>query len=170
MSKQQSLYRHFNKAGELLYIGVSCRILQRVKEHSKHSHWWLEIARIEIEHFKDRAEVLEAEREAIKNEKPKYNIQLRGRGFVSDQKVAVQTAKETLIARVLALKPLYKLPEVPDAIGAPPSLIRAEINAGRLGFIDVPSAKSGKLVRYVSGYHILDWIECYSTQAKGLTA
>ena len=66
------LYRHFDGAGNLLYVGVSHQSLVRLNQH-KSSSWFREISRVEIEHCQTReyAEFLEAD--AISREKPRYN-------------------------------------------------------------------------------------------------
>jgi len=68
------LYRHFDKVGDLLYIGVSKSAFTRASQHKFSSTWFRDIATIAIEHHKTRASALSAERKAIINERPKYNI------------------------------------------------------------------------------------------------
>ncbi len=70
----RALYRHFNKEGKLLYVGIALNILCRLANHRGASSWYPEIARIEIEHFADRQSALKAEREAIAKEKPLHNV------------------------------------------------------------------------------------------------
>jgi ribosome-binding protein aMBF1 (putative translation factor) len=67
------LYRHFSASGELLYVGISNSTLQRLGSH-RSSDWISEIARIEIERFPDKSAARLAEREAIRSEKPRYNV------------------------------------------------------------------------------------------------
>lgn len=69
-----SLYRHFAADGALLYVGISLSWPARTKAHSKGARWFDQVARVEIEHFPDRASALDAEREAIRAERPKFNI------------------------------------------------------------------------------------------------
>lgn len=69
-----SLYRHFDEAGELLYVGVSLNHVARLGQHSKSASWFEQIASITIEHFMDRASAIEAEKVAIKSEAPRYNV------------------------------------------------------------------------------------------------
>lgn len=68
------LYRHYSSDGALLYVGISNRFHQRLKEHSKGSAWFPEISYVEVEHFDTRDQVRDAERQAIESERPKYNI------------------------------------------------------------------------------------------------
>lgn len=67
------LYRHFNKAGKLLYVGISICALERLRQHRNDSAWFEDIATVEIEKFHTAAAAMAAEIEAIKREKPLYN-------------------------------------------------------------------------------------------------
>lgn len=69
-----SLYRHYDAEGALLYIGISLSWPSRTREHAGGSRWFDQVARVEIENFDTREEALTAEREAIKREKPKFNV------------------------------------------------------------------------------------------------
>jgi len=69
-----ALYRHFNKYGTLLYVGISLNSIQRTMQHSQGARWFEQIAQITIEWFPSREEAEEAERKAIKAEHPKHNI------------------------------------------------------------------------------------------------
>jgi hypothetical protein len=72
-SRFTALYRHFNKEGRLLYVGVSLTAIKRLVEHRNGCAWYRQIARIEVEWFDTRDEALAAEAEAIRTEKPRYN-------------------------------------------------------------------------------------------------
>lgn len=74
MDEVHGLYRFFSKDGELLYIGISANPLRRADQHSLSKDWWREVYGVTIEQKANRAEVLEAEREAIQRERPKYNV------------------------------------------------------------------------------------------------
>jgi hypothetical protein len=66
------LYRHYDIYGRLLYVGITARPLDRLKEHTA-SPWFERIIRIEIERYASRAEAEAAERLAIRNERPEFN-------------------------------------------------------------------------------------------------
>jgi len=68
-----TLYRHFDKAGTLLYVGISTSAAARLVGHKHGSGWFDDLATITIEHYDSREEALEAEKKAIINEKPLYN-------------------------------------------------------------------------------------------------
>ena len=69
-----NLYRHFNEAGALLYVGISLSAVNRLSAHSQKAPWFSEIARIEIEKFDTREAAQAAEKQAIAREKPRYNV------------------------------------------------------------------------------------------------
>jgi predicted GIY-YIG superfamily endonuclease len=68
-----ALYRFFDEAGDLLYVGVTMNPVARWKQHSHEKTWWTEVAHIAVEPHSDRAAVMTAERVAITTEKPRYN-------------------------------------------------------------------------------------------------
>jgi len=69
------LYRHFDKDGVLLYVGVSLSVVQRLAQHRDHAHWFERITRVEMQASASRDEALAAERAAIQLERPLFNIQ-----------------------------------------------------------------------------------------------
>lgn len=71
--ERTSLYRHYDAAGVLLYVGISTAHIRRLKDHRFGSCWYWDIARIEVEHFASRPEALAAEAAAIRRERPRYN-------------------------------------------------------------------------------------------------
>lgn len=73
MTTETSLYRHFDKGGSLLYVGISLSAVERLNGHAN-SKWASEIARVEIERFPTRGDALNAERNAIRDERPIHNV------------------------------------------------------------------------------------------------
>jgi predicted GIY-YIG superfamily endonuclease len=67
------LYRFWDAAGHLLYVGITADPLGRWKTHSKDKDWWSEVVNITVENFPNRSSVIDAERTAIITEKPLYN-------------------------------------------------------------------------------------------------
>lgn len=93
-----TLYRLFDAAGDLLYVGISTRPMQRVREHSKGQTWWTEVASQTFEHFPTRPEAATAELAAIRTENPRYNV--------AGAKVSpMQAQRERSWKRLLTLKP-----------------------------------------------------------------
>jgi len=67
-----SLYRHFDKHGRLLYVGVSMNVFSRFLQHAKRAE---PVVRMEVQTYGTRKEALRAEKKAITEEKPIYNTQ-----------------------------------------------------------------------------------------------
>jgi len=70
----QCLYRFFNAAGELLYVGITANPGRRFGEHSADKLWWDTVANVTIETFSNGLELRRAEKRAIENERPKHNV------------------------------------------------------------------------------------------------
>jgi phage-related minor tail protein len=68
-----ALYRHFDKDGQLLYVGISLSHVARLAQHRDGSPWYEDIAHVTIEWHKTRVEAELAETKAIGREAPKYN-------------------------------------------------------------------------------------------------
>lgn len=80
MARRCEVYRHFDADGALLYVGMGWSSLARLmRGHRKQSHWFDQIARIEIERFPTREAAYKAEWDAIVKEKPRYNLATPGK-------------------------------------------------------------------------------------------
>lgn len=73
------VYRCFDAAGALLYVGVSMGPTSRLKAHARTSPWFGEVANVTISPVMPRREALEAERDAIAAEKPIHNKPVKPR-------------------------------------------------------------------------------------------
>jgi hypothetical protein len=73
VSVPTQLYRHYDKDGQLLYVGISLSAVSRLSQH-KEKPWYTEIATVTIETLPTRAHALRAERRAIWGESPRYNV------------------------------------------------------------------------------------------------
>lgn len=71
-----TLYRFFDKDGVLLYVGITSRGVERVREHAASKSWWDAVANATFEHFEKHDDLLEAERNAVFSGKPQHNINL----------------------------------------------------------------------------------------------
>jgi len=70
-----ALYRFFDAEDVLLYIGLTTNPPARLKKHRDEKPWWQEIRQMHVEYHPTISALQAAEREAITNEKPKYNVQ-----------------------------------------------------------------------------------------------
>lgn len=69
-----ALYRYYDQDDRLLYVGIANEPFRRMAQHRHGKGWWTEVVRVDIEQFDSRPEAAEAERLAIVNEHPLYNI------------------------------------------------------------------------------------------------
>lgn len=74
-----TLYRFYNAGDELLYVGLSVNPGNRFERHRQDKTWWSEVTRIEMEQLPNHESLKAAEREAIKEEKPLYNVLMNAR-------------------------------------------------------------------------------------------
>ena len=70
-----TVYRYFDAAGELLYIGVTKNLIDRQDAHQNTKSWWSDVASASFVHFETRDEALAYEAAMIGIEFPKYNKQ-----------------------------------------------------------------------------------------------
>lgn len=71
--KRTCVYRFYDAAGDLLYVGLSMNFEGRVYKHRR-KPWWPDVARTEFAWFDDRETAQQAERNAIYYEHPIHNI------------------------------------------------------------------------------------------------
>lgn len=69
-----AVYRFFDAAGDLLYIGIAENPDGRWKKHASRKPWWPEVARKTVEWFDNREEAGAAEHRAIRTEHARHNI------------------------------------------------------------------------------------------------
>jgi hypothetical protein len=77
-----SVYRLFDEAGRLLYVGCSKQLFYRVLSHGSGalaSWWWPAVASVTYESYADPATALAVEARAIIAEQPLYNTDLTDR-------------------------------------------------------------------------------------------
>jgi DNA-binding transcriptional regulator YiaG len=98
-----SLYRHFDAAGQLLYVGISLSALRRLGEHERGSQWYESIANVTVEQFSSRAEAEQAEIYAIRNEKPLHNKAHRTLDAVQKPRIAMQGSDLKAIRQQLGM-------------------------------------------------------------------
>lgn len=70
-----AVYRHYNEAGELLYVGASVCPSCRFSIHRSQSDWGRDVTRIDIEWFETKDDALAAEAAQIRSLTPKFNRQ-----------------------------------------------------------------------------------------------
>jgi predicted GIY-YIG superfamily endonuclease len=83
------VYRLFNDAGELLYIGKTVNPFSRPWAHLSQKPWGNEVdlRKVDLKEFPSEEEAKAAETEAIIREKPKYNKRVTYATRLSDDQV-----------------------------------------------------------------------------------
>lgn len=74
MSECTALYRFFDEAGTLLYVGITNDTETRWAVHAREKAWWPDVHRKAVDWKETRAEAEAAEAEAIGSEAPRWNV------------------------------------------------------------------------------------------------
>lgn len=125
-----NLYRHFNEAGALLYVGISLSAIHRLSAHSRGSDWFSEIAKVQIENFETRELAQIAEKRAIELERPKHNLRM-----VLKPKVVAKNKIEILRAEIKQTDRLLTFREVQALIGSTCKTAHTSLSLARRGMI-----------------------------------
>ena len=67
------VYELIDADGVHLYIGVTCHIANRLRDHMNSQEWWPEVDRIEVSRCADERSGRDLERALIETVTPKYN-------------------------------------------------------------------------------------------------
>ena len=102
-NNQVALYRHFDCAGELLYVGISADVAARFRQHKSSSSWFLDVSLVTIEWFDDRQSAKLAEGKAIRSELPKRNV-LKGAAEPKMRKAKPVKDSKTVFMKVRVTK------------------------------------------------------------------
>ncbi len=169
------LYRHFDKEGNLLYVGISLSTLNRLGQHKDHSHWFAQISRVEIETFAKREDALEAEALAIHDEKPLHNIMRPQRAKLLEEldqrnaEIAKQAnrSRRNLTGRIVQFKQIYNHQEAGVMLGIKTMNVHVLISERKLGFVTLPAkpgihGRSGKPYQpkqAISGWQLISYLE-----------
>ena len=155
--RSTQLYRHFDKSGALLYVGVSLSSVARLSQHRDGSAWFSEIARVEVSSFQSREAALIAERKAIEDERPKHNIAHNRAPKITP----IRQASTHDLFRKVVFKPVYKISEAGELLGVPVSRLKRWIEEGKIGCMEVPSSTGNKVHTFVSGWQVIEFIEAH---------
>lgn len=173
--KSCTVYRHFDKEGTLLYVGVSLNAIARLRQHHDYSTWFRQINNVTLESFPSREEALEAEALFIKNEKPLYNKQLNHGGPEEERSILIQDSRVDLERKILERKrrvefyPVYSIEEVAEILMLKLSDVKRLIDQKVLGHITVPGGINirfgQKMHIRITGWQLIDYLE-YLIQAE----
>jgi DNA-binding XRE family transcriptional regulator len=81
------VYRLYARSGALLYVGISLNAIARVAAHST-APWFRSVVAVTIRNHPTRAAAERAERLAVIQENPQYNVQHAGQALPTDKRRA----------------------------------------------------------------------------------
>lgn len=151
------LYRHFDAAGQLLYVGISLNHVARLSQHKK-APWVDRIARVEIEAHPSRADALKAEAAAIVAEKPAFNKQ---HAAASEKKWSTVANKIDHRATEVTIFPMYDVKEASEALCLSAPALRLKIEAGEIGAVELWSrVHNGKKSIHwgITGWQMIEYL------------
>lgn len=88
-----ALYRFYDNADRLLYVGITHDIEQRWTSHARNQPWWLDVSRKTVDWHPNRSVAERLEDEALRRDKPLYDRS--GKRWESDGVVDARLALET---------------------------------------------------------------------------
>jgi hypothetical protein len=77
------VYRHFNRAGRVIYIGCTVAPRTRLEAHQAKAWWWPQVAKTTHVVFPNREYGFYMEAKAIAEENPRWNIRHRDRSAMT---------------------------------------------------------------------------------------
>lgn len=101
--RKHYVYRGFDGADRLLYVGSTNDVTTRIKTHKASSAWAVYMARHTVEEFDSKEDADQAEARAIAEEHPRWNITGRSaghpEGFATSQQQAAWLRPEREVAQ-----------------------------------------------------------------------
>lgn len=70
-----SVYRYYDRAGMLIYVGITRQGMGRNRQHNQNAEWWQHVTSQEVEHYSTRAEAAAREKALIRRFRPPFNKQ-----------------------------------------------------------------------------------------------
>lgn len=103
MTERTALYRLYDAAGQLLYIGITNNPANRWRRHAQASLWWPKVASKDVEWHPDRQCALDAERRLIEAHHPPHNSnwntgEIKGRIYGEKYRAKQEKEKAELAA------------------------------------------------------------------------
>lgn len=159
-----NLYRHFDSDGRLLYVGISLSAVTRLQQHATASHWFKDIARVEIEKLVSREAALNAERHAILNENPIHNTMRPGVAALKAAEAArnAEESRNSLVRRLVSFNPTYSPDQVAELLGITTVKVKQLMQDGVIGRISLGkrNGAKGQYERFrITGWQLIDFLE-----------
>lgn len=72
--QKTDVYRLYDAADRLLYVGVAVNGYARLETHRREKSWWPDVQRVVMTQYRDRWTALYIEACAIRDENPRHNV------------------------------------------------------------------------------------------------
>lgn len=70
-----SVYRYYDRAGLLIYVGITRQGMGRNAQHNSKAEWWGYVSSQDVEHYASRDEAAAREKQLIRRFRPPFNKQ-----------------------------------------------------------------------------------------------
>lgn len=70
-----SVYVFYRQGGDVLYVGCTSRLPERLDQHRVTKPWWKNVTTVTVEHFDNKQDALDRERDLIWTFLPEHNVQ-----------------------------------------------------------------------------------------------
>jgi predicted GIY-YIG superfamily endonuclease len=76
-ARRTAVYRLYDRAGALLYVGITTNPQTRFRDHENEKFWWHLVAREEVRWYSSRPEAEDVEGEALTRDHPRFDSTAR---------------------------------------------------------------------------------------------
>lgn len=117
------VYRYFNQAGELLYVGVTAEPYTRWTQHRRLREWSHEVTHVSLEQFAYEDLAYAHERKVIRAEAPRYNVKSTEAhdAEMTERMASARRRKRESVERVSPLTPNGRTDGLTDGRSTPTS-------------------------------------------------
>ncbi len=166
-SEETTLYRHYDVDNNLLYVGISLSWQKRLKEH-KVSSWYKKISNVTLEHHESREKAMYYEREAIKKEKPLYNIQNNNtlKEVNKASKEILDKSQNRFMGNFVNFKLSYSLNELKSMSGLSMKQIELYTKKNILSYYEVTYRDGCTPKKRFTGWDIINLLEYLTKKDK----
>lgn len=154
-----ALYRHYDECFNLLYVGISLNLINRLRQHNEVSSWADKIHKVTVEYFPDRRSAEIAETKAIREEGTIYNIAKRSGVEEHKKRVRVDITKIRLLDNLVNVEPLYTLREASTALRVSSKTLSAMLSRCGINTFKLPGDERANPPDYVTGWQLIDLLE-----------
>ncbi|MGJ5692916.1 GIY-YIG nuclease family protein [Streptomyces pratensis] len=160
-----AVYRIYDRAGALLYVGMTTNPTSRLQAHQERSDWWPLAVSLRTEWHDTREAAEQAEARAIRSERPQANRKLNSRQFRYRSRRFHATRLHPLAWAHFGERP-FSFPDVVEELGVPASTAtqygNALVEAGMFQKVGRWKAGNGYTRTY---YRAVDPEECANEES-----